>query len=342
MKKAVKFLSIITLMLILSNCTNELSPVYLYFNSNGGSDVESIMLDGESTTKMPDDPIKEGYTFDGWYYDIYNYREPFDESVIENDELSSDITLYAKWVPNKYELKFIDDDNSVLDVISVDYDTDLSSLSFPDDPIKEGYTFDGWAGMPYYMPAEDITVEATYKINSYDLIFVDYNDTEILRESKIFNEDLSEVDPYLKLTREGYTHVGWTNIPDFMPAADVVVKATYTINEYTITFDTNSDNKMDSIKINYEDEINFESNPIKIGYSFLGWFIDYNLTEPFNLTHMPAQNLYLYAKWSINEYTITFDTQNGSYVEPISGEHGTVINVPSSPTKEGYSFDGWY
>ena len=56
---------------------------------------------------------------------------------------------------------------------------------------------------------------------------------------------------------------------------------------------------------------------------------------------MPAEDLTIKAKWKINRYTITFDTDGGNKINPITLDYGTTITKPANPTKSGYTFMGW-
>ena len=56
---------------------------------------------------------------------------------------------------------------------------------------------------------------------------------------------------------------------------------------------------------------------------------------------MPAENLTIKALWTVGKYTISFDTDGGTTVAPISGDYGMEITVPANPTKTGYTFVGW-
>lgn len=69
----------------------------------------------------------------------------------------------------------------------------------------------------------------------------------------------------------------------------------------------------------------------KQGYTFGGW-------EQTSLTSKTASYK---AKWSVNKYTITFDSNGGTAVDPIVADYGTAITAPSNPTRTGYIFAGW-
>ncbi|XFA99121.1 leucine-rich repeat protein [Candidatus Izemoplasma sp. B36] len=83
-------------------------------------------------------------------------------------------------------------------------------------------------------------------------------------------------------------------------------------------------------------------DPVLEGYTLVGWFIDPELTTEYIFDVMPSENIMLYAKWVSSESTITFDTNGGSLIEPITQETGSVIIYPENPVKEGYTFDGWF
>lgn len=115
---------------------------------------------------------------------------------------------------------------------------------------------------------------------------------------------------------------------------DMTLTAKWTANSYTITFDTDGGSKIDPITQDYGTAINAPAAPTKTGYTFMGW-------EPALPATMPAGDMTIKAQWSINRYTITFDTGGGSAIAPITQDYGTQITAPADPTREGYQFNGW-
>ena len=99
-------------------------------------------------------------------------------------------------------------------------------------PIKEGYSFSGWSEIPETMPAHDVTVTGTFTINKYKLIYTvdgeEYNSYELDYGATITPEPAP--------TKEGYTFSGWSEIPETMPAHDVTVTGTFSINSYKLTY----------------------------------------------------------------------------------------------------------
>ena len=140
-------------------------------------------------------------------------------------------------------------------------------------------------------------------------------------------------------SRQGYQFTGWyldDTKYDFNTAVtkDMTLTAKWTAKQYTITFDTGGGSKIDPITQNYGTTIKAPTAPTKTGYTFMGW-------NPALPATMPAEDMTLTAQWRINRYTVTFDTDGGSTVAPITQDYGTAITAPADPTREGYTFIGW-
>ena len=114
----------------------------------------------------------------------------------------------------------------------------------------------------------------------------------------------------------------------------LTLTAKWTANLYTITFDTDGGSEVAPITQDYGTQITAPANPTREGYTFIGWDKAIPAT-------MPAGDMTITAQWRINQYTITFDTDGGSEIAPITQDYGTQITAPADPTREGYTFIGW-
>ena len=140
-------------------------------------------------------------------------------------------------------------------------------------------------------------------------------------------------------SRQGYQFTDWyldDTKYDFNTAVtkDMTLTAKWTAKQYTITFDTAGGSTVASITQDYGTAITAPADPTREGYTFIGWDKAIPAT-------MPAGDMTLTAQWSINRYTVTFDTDGGSAVAPITQDYGTQITAPADPTREGYTFIGW-
>ena len=146
------------------------------------------------------------------------------------------------------------------------------------------------------------------------------------------------------VTRTGYTFKGWYDNENLTGSPVTAIGgaetgnkeywAKWEINQYTITFDTNGGSEIAPITQDYGTEITVPADPTRKGYTFKGW--DKEIPET-----MPAENITVKAQWGINQYTITFDTNGGSEIAPITQDYGTEITAPDNPTRKGYTFKGW-
>ena len=288
------------------------------FDTNGGSEIAPITQDYGTEITAPANPTRKGYTFKGW------------DKEIPKTMPAENITVKAQWKINQYTITFDTNGGSDIAPITQDYGTEITA---PDNPTRKGYTFKGWdKEIPKTMPAENITVKAQWEINQYTITFDTNGGSEIAPITQDYGTEITAPD---NPTRKGYTFKGWDKeIPETMPAENITVKAQWKINQYTITFDTNGGSEIAPITQDYGAEITAPDNPTRKGYTFKGW--DKEIPET-----MPAENITVKAQWEINQYTITFDTNGGSEIAPITQDYGTEITAPDNPTRKGYTFKGW-
>ena len=296
--------------------------------TNGsGNAVTDIKFYNDALTLKGKLFTRTGYTQVGWAtVDGGEKVYGLDDIYTKNEAL----TLYPVWNANQYTITFDTNGGSEIAPITQDYGT---AITAPANPTRKGYTFKGWdKEIPETMPAENITVTAQWEINRHTITFDTAGGSEIAPITQEYGTNITApADP----TREGYTFIGWdTEIPKTMPAENITVTAQWEINRYTITFDTAGGSEIAPITQDYGTNITAPANPTRKGYTFKGW--DKEIPET-----MPAENMTVKAQWGINQYTITFATNGGSEIAPITQDYGTAITAPADPTRKGYTFKGW-
>ena len=360
--------------------------------------VTQLTYEYGAAIEAPADPTKEGYTFAGW------------DPEVPATMPAQDLTITAKWTINQYDLTihyvYADGGKAAEDYTAkVEYKAAYSVVS----PTITGYTADK-ATVEGTMGAEAVEVTVTYTVNRYDLtihyVYADGGKAAEDYTAKVeYKADYSVVSPtiigytadktavagtmgteavettvtYTPVTytisyrlnggtlpegqsnpetytvesdaitlinpeKTGHTFVGWEG-EDLAEATVTVTipkgstgnreyEAIWTVNQYTITFNTSGGSAVAAITADYGTAIMAPANPTREGYTFDGWDREIPAT-------MPAENVTITAKWKINQYTITFDTAGGSAVAAITADYGTAITAPADPTREGYAFKGW-
>ena len=307
--------------------TGDYEVIYLPGTYGTGSAVTDMKPHNNILTLRGALFTRAGYTQVGWStVDGGEKVYGFEDIYTKNEAL----TLYPVWNTNKYTITFDTNGGSEIAPITQDYGTEITA---PDNPTRKGYTFKGWdKEIPKTMPAENITVKAQWEINQYTIAFDTNGGSDIAPITQDYGTEITAPD---NPTRKGYAFRGWDKeIPETMPAGNITVKAQWEINQYTITFDTNGGSEIVPITQDYGTEITVPDNPTRKGYTFKGW--DKEIPET-----MPAENMTVKAQWKINQYTITFDTNGGSEIAPITQDYGTEITAPYNPTRKGYTFRGW-
>ena len=265
----------------------------------------------EGATITPEPvPTKEGYTFSGW-------------SEIPETMPAHDVTVTGSFSINSYKLTYIIDGEEYKN-FQIDYGTSIAAET---EPTKEGYTFSGWSEIPETMPAHDVTVTGTFSVNSYSLIY--FVDDEVYKTYEV--EYGTDIIPEEVPQKKGYTFSGWSDIPTTMPARDITISGTFSINSYKLTYIVDGA-EYKTIELEYDSAITPEEEPIKEGYTFSGWS---DIPE-----NMPANDVTVTGSFIVNKYEVTYII-DGEVFATDYVEYGAMIVPPNVEEKDGFTFSGW-
>ena len=110
---------------------------------------------------------------------------------------------------------------------------------------------------------------------------------------------------------------------------------------FAVTFDTKGGNNVPVENVLNGQKADKPADPTREGYTFDGWYTEKGYTNPYDFATPVTNALTLYAKWTINQYTITFKPENGDKDTTITQDYGTAVTAPANPTRTGYTFAGW-
>jgi len=290
----------------------------IVFDADGGTAIDSVTADYLSEVNAPAAvTTKTGYTFGGWAETKGETDAAKAVTFPVTMPLNGD-TYYAIWTPNQYTITFAETGDSVIAPITQDFNTTVAA---PADPVKEGYTFTGWdTTIPATMPAEDMTITATWDVNSYDITW-NVDGVETTETVDFGSELVAPADP----EKPGYTFTGWADADgktpaDYVtvPSTDVEFTAQWDANEYTISFAETGDSVIAPITQDCDTAITTAvPTPVKTGYEFAGWVDEAGNPAAVPAT-MPAGDMTLTATWDANTYTAFKVVIN--YVDFATGE----------------------
>ena len=172
-------------------------------------------------------------------------------------------------------------------------------------------------------------------------VIVTYKDGDSEYAKQVLPSGTLATRPDAPAATPGYTFGGWNKADgtawDYASdkvTDNITLYAKWAANTYTITFDTAGGSEIAPITQDYGTVITAPEAQTREGYTFIGWDKEIPTT-------MPAENMTVTAQWEINQYTITFDSNGGSEITPITQDYETAITAPADPTREGYTFMGW-
>ena len=282
------------------------------------------------------------------------------------DSVPADVTtLTVQWTAPTYAVTLNTGGGTINSGNVTEYTYGVGA-TLPTDVTRTGYTFKGWydneglTGNPvtaiggaetgnkeYWAKWEANTYTVTLNTNGGTI-----NSGNVTGYTYGVGATLPTADD---MTYTGYTFKGWYDNEGLTGFPVTAISDTETGNKeywakweadaYTVTLNTNGGtiNNGNVTEYTYGVGATLPTDVTRTGYTFKGWYDNENLTgSPVTaIGGTEMGNKEYWAKWEINQYTITFDTAGGSVVTPITQNYGTAITAPADPTKNGYTFVGW-
>ena len=346
-------------------------------DANGGTGgTASVSATYDSAMPSATAPSKEGYTFGGYFTEANGEGTKYYNADMSSahiwDKANNTTTLYAHWSANSYTVTLdANGGTGGTPSVSATYDNAMPSATAP---TRTGYTFTGYYynDTQYYDGsmtsahtwdrASATTLQAHWTINNYTLTY-DVNGGNALspdHKSVTYNTAYGELPTP---TRTGYTFAGWytqatggnaVSSSTVMGADDVTIHAHWTANTYTVVFDRQSGSGgTESVTATYDSAMPSATAPSKTGYTFAGYYTsangggtqyydgNMNSVRNWDIATSPTT---LYANWTANTYTLTFNVQKGDALSPStkSVTYNAVYGTLPTPTRHGFSFKGWY
>ena len=298
-------------------------------------------------------PVKTYYDFNGWYSDA-DFKNKVDKIETEN---GGNIELYAKWTATECKIEFVNADVERI-FYTVESEDIVLSKAF-----RFGYTFVAWfensefSGDTVSIVKKgsfgDIKLYAKFSANEYRIEYDLQGGVNDIGNPSVYTVE-DETVTLSAPTRVHYTFGGWfedgklVETIDALRLCDIKLVVEWIADKYTITYNLNGGECNDVLVTEYTVESADIALPIltKKGYAFCGWY-DNAAFDDKSLNNIPSGsfgNINLYAKFSVVEYTISYDLQGG--VNSISNPTKYTIEdqniVLSAPSRECYAFDGWF
>ena len=187
-----------------------------------------------------------------------------------------------------------------------------------------------------------------------------YNLSKQVRPEVVFNysynipsktivqkNDESKIDRIIP-KRNGYRFIDWYRDKELTKKYNFNTIVKTNLNLFAkwtkvnkVSFDSNGGSKINYTQVDNKSLLIAPKSPTKKGYKFLGWHTDSKLTKKYNFNSKVTKNITLYAKWQ-RVYTVTFNSNKGSKVTNQTILSSNKVKQPTTPTKKGYKFVGWY
>ena len=338
-------------------------PYRLTFDANGGvAAVTTADSDLTGRVSGVPDPTRTNYTFAGWYT---AKTGGIQVNLTTGANLAGDVTLYAHWTADPITVKLDPGEGSLGDSAGTLTVTPGETYTGLPTPIRDNYTFLGWYTVANGGGSKVEDGSAVTNTSDHTLYAFWQRDTVTITfaanggspdSSRLLNKgdalgDLPEP------SRTGYKFEGWYTekeggeavTAETKPSASATYYAHWTADKYIVTLEasggTLAEGDIGTLTVTYGGT--YDGLPDALTrdyYTFTGWYTAPTGGEKVEsgMTVTRAANHTLYARWSRDTYTVTFDSNGGSEVPSRPVNAGDALGTLPTPTKAGYTFEGWY
>ena len=271
--------------------------------------------------------------------DFYVTHKTFDQS---NNILSVRTSLNVEYLLDGGDLNGYTPSN-----IYIKENFDVINLPTASNISKDYAIFDGWFGKITITEEQKTANSLSATTYYFDVTAVGRyieNGATIADFDTYFKTDLTEFEIDSSIISYLYTEPTsetnyWANFFISLETRPTLV-AKWNPILYTITFNSNGGELIDPISEPFGTTLTTPI-PTKTGYTFTNWYRDEQLTTVYTFSTMADENITLYAEYQINQYTITFKTNNGEADQTTTQNYAEEINFPTI-SKTGHSLEGWY
>ena len=344
-----------------------------------GEVYHTIDTNGEEAVTLPADPTKDGYIFDGWYWDEDIWARPFTAESLLTVKLTGNMSVYAKWVSSDNTgCAIIDSGDMTMDgkTLSIELPNAQTAFAFSEQLTVSPYAL---YEISTDIEGRDVIPSATAELEEGDNVFyiqivsgTGFNRAQykaVVRRREIYTvtyncggaadatEQVEEdqLAPSKDASREGYTFGGWQhqgeawNFAADKVVGDMTLTAVWNANGYQVTFDSAGGNEIDAAEVTFGEEFTLEV-PTRLGYTFGGWKTEDEvlLTDGEGVgvgAWDIAADTALTATWTVNTYNIEYKNMDGALNAESNPASYTIEDdtiVLQDASREGYDFVGWY
>lgn len=344
------------------------------FDSNLGTTAvpETITKDYNEALGTLPTTSRTGYIFEGWFTE----KESGTQISSTTKMPASNPTYYAHWTPITYTIHF-NSNNGTGSMADETMTYGVSKALTENTFTRDGWTFAGWntkadgSGTNYIdkqeifnltdVDGEEFTLFAKWTKDEY-IINYDADGGQLENPKTTYSVDDEEF-TLVQPTKEGYTFTGWTGTGVTNPTKNVVIPtgstgnrdytAHWTATVYTIEYINNVTGETVLVAGN-PTSYTVEDSDITLNnagdydtyHFYVGWTSDKDtesdLSDSYVIRTNQMKNLKIYAIYQTSPYTVSFDSDGGNDIDPISRQGTEDVGPLPTPVKEGYIFKGWF